>query len=142
MTLKFLGWVDADLLDAARNAVASVASHHHRAEVALGDVGAFPTPIRPRVLWIGLDDPKGLLPELAADLDAAFRPLGIEPEARSFTSHLTLARFKVPRRRAGDLPALAAKPPGPWTVDRIRLWRSHLSPHGARYEPLADAPLA
>ena len=135
VTLKFLGPASADLLDPI------VAACHHAAEsrtvgtVSLGGLGVFPSSKRARVLWIGLDDPAGLLASVAGALDDPLAQLGFEPETRAFSPHLTVARFKRPTP-LGELPSVPP-PPGPFPVAEFGLWRSHLSPKGARYECLA-----
>ena len=139
VTLKFLGWTSSGLLDEIVAACRVVASAHSSAELALSAVDAFPSRKRVRVLWVGIDDPAGLLSSLASALDAALEPLGCPREERAFTPHLTLARFKLPARfRAWP----EVRPdPSPWRPGRIGLWRSRLSPKGARYELLETAPL-
>ena len=139
VTLKFIGSVAADALDDAIRACRQVAATAERSEIGLTGLGAFPTARRARVLWIGLDDPAGVLVHLAAGLDAALRPLGVAPEKRPFSAHLTLARFRTPHPLA-PLPALE-EPPAAFTLDRFELWRSHLSPKGARYELMEAFPL-
>lgn len=139
LTLKFLGWTEADALDDIQQACESVARGRRAASVRLASPGAFPTPRRARVLWIGVEDPAGLLTSLAADLDRAFEPLGFAAEKRSYTAHLTLARLKVPGRVG--LPDLDASRLGEFTVDRLVLWRSHLGRGGAEYERVGEWPL-
>lgn len=141
VTLKFLGWAPASQLDAIVAACGSAVSAHEGAQLTLGELGAFPSRTRVRVLWLGVEDPSGLLARLAAALDRALEPFGFPVEARAFTPHLTLARFKVPFRPRGGWPELRLDGPA-WDVDRVALWRSHLSSKGARYEPVAHLPLA
>jgi RNA 2',3'-cyclic 3'-phosphodiesterase len=136
VTLKFLGWTPSDRRAPLDDVLAMVAAGRRRARLSWGAVGAFPSPRRARVLWVGLDDPAGLLAGLAADLDAALEPLGWGREARPFTPHLTLARFRSPARleqlpRLDDMAALPA-----FEVSAISLYRSRLHPSGARYELL------
>ncbi|HEX2049736.1 MAG TPA: RNA 2',3'-cyclic phosphodiesterase [Actinomycetota bacterium] len=141
VTVKFVGYLDAGLVDDALAAVASCARRQGASDVRLSELGAFPGPRRARVLWAGLDDPDSLLARLAADLDDAFEPLGVEPERRAFTPHLTLARFREPARLDGMLPVLPRAGLPPFRVADVELFRSHLSPRGARYESLARVPL-
>jgi 2'-5' RNA ligase len=136
-----LGSTPADRLYAVARAVEAVARGRKGSDVSLTGLGAFPSARRARVLWVGLDDPAGLLSGLASDLDGALEPLGYRVEARPFTPHLTLARFKVPARLEGLLPELASSRLSPWLVDHVELFRSHLHPRGARYESLARFPL-
>lgn len=139
VTLNFLGWVESRLLPDVVAAVDDAARRHAPANVSLDGLGAFPRERRARVLWAGVDDPAGLLPALATDLGECLRATGYEPEDRPFTAHLTLARFKTPKPL--ELPELPAAP-ATFTVDRITLFRSRLSPSGARYEVVHEAYLS
>ena len=141
VTLNFLGWIEAGALPQVTAAVDAAARGHAPAEVALSELGAFPKSRRARVLWTGLADPEGLLPALAASLGQRLRIVGYEPEERPYTAHLTLARFKTPRSLEGLLPDLP-DPPAPFLVDRVTLFRSRLSPSGARYEVVHEAYLS
>jgi 2'-5' RNA ligase len=136
VTLKFLGWTPRKRLEAVSAALEVVARSHRRARVALGDVGAFPSLRRARVLWVGLEDQAGLLVSVAADLDRALEPLGCPVEQRAFTPHLTLARFKAPARLEGLVPARPWGRLEPFDIAAITLYRSRLHRAGARYEPL------
>ncbi len=141
VTLKFLGWVPETSRDAISSICTGVAAAHPRTEIALTDIGAFPNERRPRVLWVGIDDPSHVLEGLARDLDESFEGLGIAREDRPYTPHLTLARFKLPVKGHGELPQLGLDLPA-FVVDRIELFRSILSPKGARYESIEEFALA
>jgi 2'-5' RNA ligase len=102
----------------------------------------FPSPGRARVVWAGLEDSEGRFASLVKSLD----DLLVEdfvPEKRPFTPHLTLARLNPPRNIREFAPQLVGTrvPSDPFTIDRLVLYRSHLSPKGATYEPLVEAPL-
>ena len=97
VTLKFIGWVEDRKLDAITEVTSAVAAAHPAADMALTGLGAFPSSKRVRVLWAGIDDPKGLGAALAHELSARPRALGVEREDRAFTPHLTLARLRDPR---------------------------------------------
>jgi len=141
VTLKFLGWVDSGAVDGVVASLASVASSHEPSTITLAGLGAFPTERRARVLWVGLDDPAGLLAALAADLESSLVPLGFEAEKRGFTPHLTLARFKPPASIAGVLSEEPREAEARFEVDHLALYRSHLHPKGASYEVLGTIPL-
>ncbi|MDQ3913714.1 MAG: RNA 2',3'-cyclic phosphodiesterase [Actinomycetota bacterium] len=140
VTLNFLGWVPSEDVPRVVATVDAVAPRHRAAPAALTGLGAFPRERRARVLWAGVDDPAGLLPALAAGLGSELRAVGYEPEDRPYTAHVTLARLKTPRSVEGLLPALPA-PPGPFTIDRVTLFRSRLSRSGSRYEVVHEAHL-
>src|SRR3954469_17646531 len=77
MTLQFLG-NDADV-DAVATALGEIAVQ--AGAVQLGGGGAFPSPRRARVLWIGLAEGETWLMQLAAAVGVLLSPLGHEPEA-------------------------------------------------------------
>lgn len=142
VTLKFLGSTWPRLADEVREAVSSAAAGAEAFQTELTEIGVFPSVRRARVIWAGLADPEGRFARLVADLDDRLSDHFV-PEKRAFTPHLTLARLTPPR----DLAEFAAGLPGmpvrsePFPVDRLVLYRSHLSPKGATYEPLLVAPL-
>ena len=133
VTLKFLGGTDESLLGDITTVCRSIASRHHPAVLSLSSLGSFPSRTRSRVLWIGLEDPRGLLTALASDLDRELARFGFETEARAFTPHLTLCRFKTPTRLPDGPPEIALEHPD-FDVSNFVLYQSHLSPKGARYE--------
>lgn len=141
LTLKFLGSTPVDLLDPVKQLVAMVAASRTGSEMAMTDLGAFPSRTRIRVLWVGVEDPDGLLTSLAGDLDRAFEPLGFPSEGRPYTPHLTLARFKLPVPLKSGFPTLDTSSIAPFSIDDLVLFRSHLSPKGARYEVVERFPL-
>jgi RNA 2',3'-cyclic 3'-phosphodiesterase len=141
VTLKFLGSTASSQLQAVRKVCEVVAGAHAAGQVRIRAMGAFPSSRRARVLWVGIEDPAGLLAGLSADLEGGFEPLGYAAEKRQFTPHLTVARLKSPIRLRVELPEIPAGELAPFSIDRIRLYRSYLSPHGARYELLEEFPL-
>ena len=141
VTLKFLGPTPTDRLADIQKVCTMVAAGRPPVSVTLTGIGAFPSRSRIRVLWVGLDDPDGTLAGIAADLDRALEPLGYAAEARAFTPHLTLARFRLPVPLKGGLPEFDLEDLPAFTIDTVELFRSHLSPKGARYEMLEKFPL-
>jgi 2'-5' RNA ligase len=142
VTLKFLGATWPRLMETVRREVVRVAAAGRPVRSALTEVGVFPSPRRARVLWAGLSDPDGMLAHLAGALNEGLAE-HFEAEARSFTPHLTLARLVPPRDLAEFVPDLVGTPIAsePFEIDRLVLYRSHLSPRGATYEPIFSAPL-
>lgn len=136
ITLKFLGSTPADRLEQVMSSCEQVAAGHRPGSLSLTQLGVFPSLTRARVLWIGLDDPAGLLTAVACALDERLTPLGFEAEKRAFSPHLTIARFRQ-ATKVDELPPLKA-PPAPFAFAALDLWRSHLSSKGARYERLAS----
>jgi 2'-5' RNA ligase len=91
ITLRFLGDIDARLAD---EVVAALDEARPRAAVPVGFEG---------LSWFGGDKPRAIvarvkpapeLVELAADHERRLRRLGLAPETRKFTPHVTLARTR------------------------------------------------
>jgi 2'-5' RNA ligase len=142
VTLKVLGSTWPRLVDEVHEAVATVARAAGPFESQLTDVGAFPSARRARVIWAGLADPEARFARLVSDLDETLVE-HFDPEKRAFTPHLTLARLTPPRDLGEFVPELPGMSVGSerFAVDGLVLYRSHLSPKGATYEPLLAAPL-
>lgn len=141
VTLKFLGRTWPRLLAAVEESCRDAAAGAAPFEVGLGGLGVFPGPSRARVLWAGLEDPAEGLAGLAGALDERLAA-EFPPEKRGFTAHLTVARFNPPVPVREHVDSLAATPVDAPTsrIDRLVLYRSHLSPRGARYESLTTFP--
>src|SRR5215469_11502423 len=90
ITLKFLGNVKDEKRGAIEGALNTMRSPGFT--LSLHNIGVFPTPKHPRVLWIGIDSGPELA-NLAAHADNVLSPLGFEPEKRPYTPHVTLARM-------------------------------------------------
>ncbi|TMK86188.1 MAG: RNA 2',3'-cyclic phosphodiesterase [Actinobacteria bacterium] len=143
VTLKFLGSTWPRLFEEVRHAVAQSAASGAPFQTSLTGVGVFPSPGRARVVWVGLADPEGRFAPMVKVLDRQLAEHFV-PEKRAFTPHLTVARLNPPQDIRDAAPDLVGTPVGsePFRVDRLVLYRSHLSPAGARYEPISEAPLA
>lgn len=133
LTLKFLGWVEEERADEISAAVQRAASGRSAFDAGFAEVGGFPNLGRPRVLWVGLGEGAEETTALAAEVERELAPLGFEAEGRPFHGHLTLARFKRPKRI--EVPTVEV-PRNRFRVTELTLFRSHLHPEGARYEAL------
>lgn len=141
-TLKFLGRTPPGIVEEVRAAVASVAARNRSFETRLTGVGVFPTPLRARVLWIGLADEERRLSRISKSLDEALAPHYVA-EKREPRPHLTLARLEPPRDVEDLIPGVldVRAESASFPVDRLVLYRSQLSPRGASYEALERSSL-
>ncbi len=140
LTLQFLGGVPEERRAAVEAALTAAAAATPPFHLDVHGAGAFPSGRRARVLWAGVGGELEVLGGLATDLGRRLAALGYASETRPFAAHLTLGRARDPRGVPGLAAALARCAEGPsarWAVEEAVLFRSHLSPHGPRYEALA-----
>jgi len=141
VTLKFIGEVKEERLDAIRQTLTTIKARSF--DVKFEGIGYFPPNKSPRVFWAGVHATNDL-PELAAAIDQKLAPLGIEREEKLYHPHLTLARAgsgpgasRVFRRLQEQL--ATEEPPhfGTMTAQEFYLYQSRLSRGGAQYAKLA-----
>ncbi|MCS7179387.1 MAG: RNA 2',3'-cyclic phosphodiesterase [Anaerolineae bacterium] len=144
LTLKFLGDTPEERIPTIRAALSAVARAAVPCTFTVGDLGCFPSLRRPRVLWVGVQEPLGRLTALQAAVERAMASLGYPPEGRGFSPHLTLGRVKdsaSPRdvARVGEVVASGSVGTlGEVQAESFALIQSILRPTGAEYVPLAE----
>ena len=147
LTLKFLGEIEAATVPTLRQALSAVTQAALPFTLQSGELGVFPNPTRPRVVWVGLAGDRAELAALQQQVEAACVRLGHAPEKRSFSPHLTLGRVRNgigrPKLRTiGEIvQGFTAPAPQRWEVRQLTLFQSELQPTGAVYTPLVVLPL-
>jgi 2'-5' RNA ligase len=133
LTVRFIGSVDRSVVEWVADRLDELRLRAF--ELELGEIGTFKRGRLVRVVWLqvnaGAEDARAL----AAQVEAECVKTGLEPDARPFQPHLTLARA---RSRDGAAVAPLLSPPDlpPWRADELVLYGSHLGRGGAVYEPL------
>ena len=148
LTLKFLGNVAPDRLDAIECALGSAVPNSPGLELALATAGAFSDRRAPRVIWatFHIRPDYRLLHQLFERIETWLAAAGFPRERRSFAPHLTLARLPedidvATRQRVAEVTTSVTVPQAdPLTIDHVSLMRSHLGPGGAHYERLGRYP--
>ena len=145
ITLKFLGNILVDSVDVLVRPLADGLRGERSFEVTLAGTGTFPHGRRaPRVVWIGMEDGKERLAEIAGSVEETCFRLGYEKEDRPFRPHLTIGRV---RRGSCNLARLSEHvekvefKPLKMKVNRVNLVRSKLSPRGPAYTVLESFTL-
>ena len=140
ITLRFIGDID----DRLAHEIASLLDGMKRRsfEVRFGAVQAFGGR-KPRAIVVAVEPIQPLL-ELQAEQERLMQRLGLEPEGRKFTPHLTLARLRdSSSREVADY--LSTRGPvfgSSFRVSRFVLFSSRSSVGGGPYVIEADYPLA
>jgi 2'-5' RNA ligase len=141
LTVKFLGPIEPEAVEAIADTLARGLVTAQPFEVRVQGAGAFPTAERPRVLWVGVEDPQGGLATLARDVEGWMEELGFAREERAFSPHLTLGRVKEGHAPIDALlGAAATKQFGATVLREIVLYESRLARAGAEYIALKRVP--
>jgi len=141
LTLKFLGEVDDKQAGKVSNALESV--QYMRYDATIRGLGVFPKPDYVRVVWAGVED-EGRTKELASIVDSIMKPLGF-PAEKDFQPHLTLARVKFLKDKSKLAEVIERRSNevfGSYTVDKLLLMKSVLSPKGPEYSVVKEIKLA
>jgi len=143
VTVRFIGFVDDSRADAIR-ATLSRELPVGAFDLTVAGVSAFPPKGPPRVVWAGLSAGADRLADVERNVSATLAQLGIPPEARPYTPHLTLARIREASglRTAALLQGVNGSILGSTHVAAITLFESRLSPTGPTYVALQRMALA
>jgi RNA 2',3'-cyclic 3'-phosphodiesterase len=138
VTTKFIGsWPD-DRLNELDSALRSLPPRD-LFEVELKTLGWFPNARSPHTFWIGVHGAE--LDRLAHETEQRLRTLGIPPETREFTPHLTLARIKTPvalRRLREKVEELQPAALGHFPASQFALYRSDPGSNASIYRKLRE----
>ncbi|HYM02356.1 MAG TPA: RNA 2',3'-cyclic phosphodiesterase [Stellaceae bacterium] len=136
LTLRFIGEVDEGMASDIDEALSLIRAR--RFELTLAGVGQFGD----RMLWAGVEKSPALF-HLRDKVESALVRLGLEPEARRYAPHVSLARLKgaSETRLQVFLAEHALFRSEAIAVEHFSLVASYLTKSGAIYEDQADYPL-
>lgn len=97
-TLQFLGEISEEKVDEVKDALRNI--KFPKFTLRFEDIGVFPKPSFPRVIWIGTDEGGGnKLTDLAEIVGNVLEPLGFKKD-KSFKPHMTIFRI---RNKVGNI---------------------------------------
>jgi len=133
-TVQFLGEVSEEMIGKISDALDSI--EFSAFSISFANIGVFPKPNSPRVIWIGTDDGINELEKLAEMIRSKMSHLGFSPD-KKFKPHVTIFRVK---NKIEDLSSKLEKFSscsfGKQTVSEIKLKKSELTPNGPIYTDL------
>jgi RNA 2',3'-cyclic 3'-phosphodiesterase len=144
LTLKFFGNIEEVKIDSIINAIEGPVHKTPTFSLLVRGMGAFPHIKNPRVIWVGLVDPKGVLASFQKEVELRLSEIGFEPEDRAFQPHLTLGRVNSNRERnelVGTMEKHLGEAFGELMVERVILFKSELRPSGPMYTSLREVKL-
>ena len=133
LTLRFIGEVKESVGHDIDDALAAIRAPSF--DLELSGVGEFGGK-NPRALWAGIKSNEALM-HLQRKIETALQRIGLEPEKRKYSAHITLARLKsAPRDKVVQfLTHGALFAAGPFPVNSFVLFSSHPAPSGSIYNP-------
>jgi RNA 2',3'-cyclic 3'-phosphodiesterase len=145
LTLAFLGELDDQQLDRAIAAAHAAAALSNPFTYALSSTGIFGPPRQPRVLYMGISEPSGLLNQVHQTVKLALEERHFTTEKRPFSPHLTLARIKSPlsQEQLQLLQQFISRyqfSSPLYRVTHLYVMKSELTQNGARYTCLQACP--
>lgn len=139
LTLRFIGEVDRHLAEDVHAALGSI--HQRRFSLQLAGLGSFDRRGGTGVLWAGVG-PQEPLHALHKKIDQALDRIGVEPDRRAYSPHISIARLG---RGAGSIEPLVRRWGGItselFEVREFRLYESRLTPQGALHSVVERYPL-
>lgn len=146
LTLKFLGEISQAQIEKIIVSFQQPISMKP-IQIQVEDLGVFPNPNRPRVVWVGIARSEELS-FLQKQIEVTCSKLGIPSEDRAFSPHLTLGRVSN-TASTSDIMTLKSvlllmRPGiiGTFGAKGFILFRSNLTPQGPIYTPIKTFPLA
>ena len=138
LTVKFLGEIERSLIPALQQSIQLALQDVEEVEVEAAGLGTFPDARAPRVLWVGLRGNVQVLTTVQKRLDEELVKLGLPPEKRPFSPHLTLGRIsdRASKEVASGIGRLIVSMPASeieFTIKTLSLMESNLTPRGAQY---------
>lgn len=128
LTLAFLGDIDEAETRAAMDAMDAAVAEAGPVSLTPASLGSFDRK-KDSMFWLGLDKNPELM-ALQARLAEELESRGVPFEKRNYLPHITLARKAS--MKSGELKNLVF--PLPQAAEQVTLFRSELTPEGARYK--------
>jgi 2'-5' RNA ligase len=143
LTLKFLGNIDSDKVDAISSRIRNIADRYDDFSFTLVGTGTFPDLRRPRIIWIGIKDHDNFL-KIAKEVERAMEQEGFDKEKRPFSPHITVGRVRSLKgidKLSMELVKYKGMDFGSQSADSIHLMKSTLKKGGAEYNAISSTRL-
>jgi len=149
LTVRFLGSIEEHQAPLVAAAIENAIKGMKVFELTTDRLGAFPSPRRPKTVWIGIRESCQLW-SLSDRINAALKALGINEEKRAFRPHLTICRVRERSSVAerGSVKGLKKEIETNkdslqviFKVNEITLFKSELGGKGPVYTALRRIPL-
>ncbi|MEM2098377.1 MAG: RNA 2',3'-cyclic phosphodiesterase [Candidatus Bathyarchaeia archaeon] len=139
ITLRFLGDITPPMIEKIFMEMQKI--QFTPFTIHIKGIGAFPDTRYPRIVWAGITEGTNQLKNIFNQLEPRLHTLGIQPDQKGFSPHLTIARVKSGKNRA-QLAEIITKNAnyefGTIEANCLRLKKSELTPKGPLYATLRE----
>lgn len=138
VTIRFLGDTAPEELEKLRYSMRDRISVPGKTRLRLNHVGSFGPRKKPRVIWLGFEDPL-FFESLRDEVDTALESYGLMPDRQVFRAHLTLGRIRALKDLKGYyevIESMRDRFSGEILSDRLVYYKSELGSGGPVYTPL------
>lgn len=139
ITLRFLGEVTTSKLESIKAELNKISFNAF--DVSLLGVGVFPDYKHINVVWVAIDEGNVGLVDLYGKINNALRGVGIPPDMRGLSLHITVARVRSGRNKEGlsqTISRLKDLEFGTFHVNSFHLKRSTLTSIGPIYQSMLE----
>jgi len=139
LTVRFLGNISLPMVDAVYEEMKQVSFAPF--EIILRGLGVFPRLSHLRVVWAGIKKGADELVNIFEQLEPRLRGLGLKPDTKGFSPHLTIARVRSGRNKVQLVKLVRELEDyefGAVKAECLRLKKSDLTPRGPIYTTLRE----
>jgi len=139
LTLRFLGEIPEPTVQNVKNILDEV--RFQSFETRFSGLGAFPNLNRINVVWVGIVHGDDELRSIFEQVEPKLRQIGMTPDNKGFSPHLTIARVRSGRNKTalGDtVSKMKDLNFGNMPVTSVRLKKSTLTPKGPIYTTMHE----
>lgn len=144
LTLNFFGDVNEMRLQQINSAAAAAARLFKPFALQISGTEVFPSPRKPRVLWLGIKEAENSLTQMQTILEKKCEQAGFAFEKRDFKPHLTIGRLREPARSLQLTREHLARniESGAFQVSEIVVYESRITATGSIYKVVAKHKLS
>ena len=139
LTLRFLGEIPEAIVQKVNEILDGV--RFQSFEASFSGLGSFPSLKRINVVWVGITQGQEQLGAIFQQIEPKLRLIGMAPDNKGFSPHLTIARARSGRNIAALAEVISKMRDvefGKMPVTSVRLKKSTLTPKGPIYTTLHE----
>ena len=144
ITLYFFGEVHDSDFDGLEYAIQNSLKDILPFRVKICGFSAFPTLNRPRVLWIGVENPSQELKNIYKGINRELSQttVNVNRDTKGYTPHITVGRVKrmIDRKIISDMQEITDVVFGTFQIKEVVLYQSILMREGPQYKPFKYFP--